>query len=73
MNKCILIIFLFVSILGSVRAQEIRMTEKEMRMAEEEMPQRKGKFFLVPEFWLSFGSSTYIDIAPMLGYHAWSV
>jgi hypothetical protein len=30
---------------------------------------RKGKIFLVPEFWLSFGSSTYIDVAPMVGYH----
>lgn len=41
-----------------------------MRMDQEEMPDRKGKFFLVPEFWLSFGSSTYIDVAPMVGYHA---
>ena len=30
---------------------------------------RKGRFFLVPEFWLSFGYSTYIEIAPLLGYH----
>jgi hypothetical protein len=30
---------------------------------------RKGKFFLVPEFWLSFGSLTYIEVAPMVGYH----
>jgi len=35
----------------------------------QEYPDRKGKFFLVPEFWLSFGSGTYIDIAPMVGYH----
>ena len=33
------------------------------------MPDRKGKFFLVPELWLSFGTSTYIDVAPLLGYH----
>jgi len=30
---------------------------------------RRGKFYLVPEFWLSFGSSTYIEVAPLLGYH----
>jgi len=36
---------------------------------EEDPYDRKGKFFLIPEFWLSFGSSTYIDVAPMLGYH----
>ena len=36
---------------------------------EEEANSRKGKFFLIPEIWLSFGSSTYIDIAPMVGYH----
>jgi hypothetical protein len=34
-----------------------------------ETPDRKGKLFLVPEFWLSFGSSTFIEIAPLLGYH----
>ena len=37
--------------------------------AQPEMPDRKGKFFLVPELWLSFGTITYIDVAPMLGYH----
>jgi hypothetical protein len=37
--------------------------------AQQEMPSRKGKFFLVPEFWLSFGTTTYIEIAPMVGYH----
>lgn len=36
---------------------------------QEEVPDRKGKFFLIPEFWLSFGSSTYIEVAPLLGYH----
>jgi len=36
---------------------------------EEESNGRKGKFFLIPEIWLSFGSSTYIDLAPMVGYH----
>jgi hypothetical protein len=30
---------------------------------------RKGKFFLVPEFWLSFGSRTYVEVAPLVGYH----
>jgi hypothetical protein len=34
-----------------------------------EPPNRKGKLFLIPEFWLSFGSSTYIEVAPLLGYH----
>ena len=36
---------------------------------QEESEGRKGKFFLIPEVWLSFGSSTYIDLAPMVGYH----
>lgn len=36
---------------------------------EPEIPDRKGKFFLIPEFWLSFGSLTYIDISPLVGYH----
>ena len=34
-----------------------------------EVPSRQGKFFLVPEFWLSFGTTTYIEVAPMVGYH----
>jgi hypothetical protein len=41
-------------------------------MQAQEQPEsddRKGKFFLVPEFWLSFGSRTYIEVAPMVGYH----
>jgi len=38
-------------------------------MAQEELPDRKGKFFLIPELWLSFGTSTYIEVAPMVGYH----
>jgi len=37
--------------------------------AQPEPPDRKGKFFLIPEFWLSLGSVTYIEIAPMVGYH----
>ena len=37
--------------------------------AQPEMPDRKGKFFLVPEFWLSFGSRSYVEVAPMVGYH----
>lgn len=38
-------------------------------LAQEETGSRKGKFFLIPEIWFSFGSVTYIDIAPMVGYH----
>jgi len=38
-------------------------------IAQEGRPDRKGKFFLTPEFWLSFGSTTYIEVAPLLGYH----
>ncbi|MDF1574207.1 MAG: hypothetical protein P1P86_03335 [Bacteroidales bacterium] len=37
--------------------------------AQEDATGRKGKFFLVPELWLSFGTTTYIEVAPMLGYH----
>jgi hypothetical protein len=37
--------------------------------AQEESNGRQGKFFLVPEIWISFGSTTYIDLAPMVGYH----
>lgn len=36
---------------------------------EEEDAGRKGKFFIIPEVWLSFGNRTYIDLAPMVGYH----
>ena len=38
-------------------------------VAQEETGGRKGKFFLIPELWLSFGTSTYIELAPMVGYH----
>ncbi len=38
-------------------------------VAQEEIPSRKGKFFLIPELWLSFGTRTYIEVAPMVGYH----
>ena len=38
-------------------------------LAQEEMPSRKGKIFLVPEFWLSIGTNTYIEVAPLLGYN----
>jgi hypothetical protein len=55
MRKAILLFF-FITLTLSVSAQE-------------ETSSRKGKFFLIPELWLSFGSSTYIDIAPMVGYH----
>ncbi|MEN8156587.1 MAG: hypothetical protein ABFS10_06535 [Bacteroidota bacterium] len=37
--------------------------------AQYEPADRKGKFFLIPEFWLSFGYSTHIEVAPQLGYH----
>ena len=52
------IIFITVVLLGIIHLE-----------AQQEMPDRKGKFFLVPEFWLSFGSTTYIEVAPLLGYH----
>jgi len=38
-------------------------------IAQEEMPSRKGKFFFIPEIWLSFGSRTYIELGPLVGYH----
>lgn len=38
-------------------------------VAQEEMPSRKGKLFLIPELWLSFGSRTYIELGPLVGYH----
>ena len=34
-----------------------------------ELPSRKGKFYLVPELWLTFGTRTYIEVAPLVGYH----
>jgi hypothetical protein len=37
--------------------------------AQDDAQGRKGKFFLVPEFWLSFGTVTYIEVAPLVGYH----
>jgi hypothetical protein len=37
--------------------------------AQDDAQGRKGKFFLVPEFWLSFGTTTYIEVAPLVGYH----
>ena len=39
-------------------------------LAQEESDGRRGKFFFIPEIWLSFGTRTYIDLAPMVGYHA---
>ena len=38
-------------------------------MAQEGIPDRKGKLFMVPELWLSFGTLTYVEVAPLLGYH----
>jgi hypothetical protein len=37
--------------------------------AQGEMPDRKGKFYLIPEVWLSVGTRSYIDVAPLVGYH----
>lgn len=37
--------------------------------AQDELPDRKGKFFLVPELWLSFGTTTYVEASPQVGYH----
>jgi len=55
--KKILLVMLFASLTLSVLAQE------------EDENSRKGKIFLIPEIWMSFGNSTYIDLAPMVGYH----
>ena len=57
MKKVILLILISILLSASLQAQE-------------EVPSRKGKFFLIPELWLSFGSRTYIDVAPMVGYQA---
>lgn len=57
MKKAALLL-LFVALTFSLTAQE------------EESGGRKGKFFFIPEVWMSFGSRTYIDLAPMVGYHA---
>jgi hypothetical protein len=62
MKKTVLIFLLLSSAGLSVRAQQ------NIRVQEDAMD-RRGKFFLIPEFWLSFGTSTFIEVAPMLGYH----
>jgi hypothetical protein len=54
-------IWLAVMVIPSVMAQPGEMTQPE------EMT-RKGKFFIVPELWLSFGSMTYVEVAPLVGY-----
>ncbi|TFH28510.1 MAG: hypothetical protein E4H10_00040 [Bacteroidia bacterium] len=56
MKKVLLLILLFTVLAASLQAQE-------------EIPSRKGKIFLIPEVWLSFGTRTYIEVAPMVGYH----
>lgn len=56
MKRCI---FLFTLILLGILRVE----------GQYEVPSRQGKFFLVPEFWLSFGTSTFIEVAPLVGYH----
>ena len=55
--KKALLLLLFVSFSFSALAQE------------EESTGRKGKIFFIPEVWMSFGTRTYIDLAPMVGYH----
>jgi len=55
MRKYLLLIIMALSTLSS--------------LAQEEAPSRKGKFFLIPELWLSFGSRTYIELGPLVGYH----
>lgn len=62
MKKTVLIFLFLSSIVLSLKAQEnIRV--------QEDVTDRRGKLFMIPEIWLSFGSSTYIEVAPMLGYH----
>ena len=56
MKKVILLILISILVSASLQAQE-------------EIPSRKGKIFLIPELWLSFGTMTYIEVAPMVGYH----
>lgn len=62
MKKTILIFLILSSTALSVRTQDY------LRVQEDESD-RRGKLFLIPEFWLSFGNSTYIEVAPLLGYH----
>ncbi len=62
MKKTVFIFLFLASTVLSVWPQEhIR--------PEEDATDRTGKFFLIPEFWLSFGNSTHIEVAPMFGYH----
>jgi len=42
---------------------------QKLSLDPEENLNRKGKFYFVPEFWLSFGTSTYIEVAPLIAYH----
>lgn len=56
MKKAFLLILLVTVVAASLTAQE-------------EVPSRKGKFFFIPELWLSFGTRTYIEVAPMVGYY----
>lgn len=55
MNRILCFIFLLVNV-NLLTGQQVE-------------PDRKGKFFLVPELWLSVGTVTYIEVAPMVGYH----
>lgn len=56
MKKAVLLILALIMVSASVQAQE-------------EIPSKKGKIFLIPEFWLSVGNRTYIEVAPLVGYH----
>ena len=60
--------FLLITCSTMIKAQT-RMHVQEQIRREPEIPDRQGKFFMVPELWLSFGTRTYIDVAPLLGYH----
>ena len=52
------ILWLFIAVLLTLQAG-----------AQDEVPDRRGKFYLIPELWLSFGTLTYVEVAPLVGYH----
>jgi len=64
-KKIFRVVLLFIVVLtcsAGIKAQT-------QALAQPEVPNRKGKLFLVPELWLTFGTRTYIEIAPLVGYH----
>ena len=63
-SRIVLLIILIFTFFTEIKAQI--QTED---LIPSEDPDRKGKFYLVPELWLTFGSRTYIEIAPLVGYH----